>query len=290
MAQVDELMVVLDADPTGLEDGLKSAGNATEDFTQQQQANSLAAMENLARQEAMVGSLNQVTGGYGKAVGAAQKLGLVNEEQFAALEKSRAAMELIAGPLEVFIALKKFAAESGVSMRENILENLSEDQKMQRESDANIVISDMDILNEAINNANAIKTSRTTLDLPNVAGDSESLDKIPARVEAFKRQHVDILSKLIDQDIFWAGEGSADDHPLQLLKNATSLSDKYRHLQTLANTYIGSDGTKLLPNKVSEMWNNDEEQIDIFYNLLQSFNSLLVLNPLPAYGKKDIGK
>jgi len=110
MAQVDELMVVLDADPTGLEDGLKSAGNATEDFTQQQQANSLAAMENLARQEAMVGSLNQVTGGYGKAVGAAQKLGLVNEEQFAALEKSRAAMELIAGPLEVFIALKKFAA------------------------------------------------------------------------------------------------------------------------------------------------------------------------------------
>ena len=110
MAQVDELMVVLDADPTGLESGLKSAGDATDVFSQQQQANSLAAMENLARQEAMVGSLNQVTGGYGKAVGAAQKLGLVNEEQFAALEKSRAAMELIAGPLEVFIALKKFAA------------------------------------------------------------------------------------------------------------------------------------------------------------------------------------
>ena len=110
MTAVDELMVVLDADPTGLEDGLKSAGDATDDFTQQQQANSLAAMENLARQEAMVGSLNQVTGGYGKAIGASQKLGLVNEEQFAALEKSRAAMELIAGPLEVFIALKKFAA------------------------------------------------------------------------------------------------------------------------------------------------------------------------------------
>jgi len=110
MTTVDELMVVLDADPTGLEDGLKSAGDATDDFTQQQQANSLAAMENLARQEAMVGSLNQVTGGYGKAIGASQKLGLVNEEQFAALEKSRAAMELIAGPLEVFIALKKFAA------------------------------------------------------------------------------------------------------------------------------------------------------------------------------------
>tara|TARA_R100000963_G_C4613621_1_gene83242 strand:- start:118 stop:792 length:675 start_codon:yes stop_codon:yes gene_type:complete len=110
MATVDELMVVLDADPTGLEDGMKRAADSTDDFSQQQQAASLATMENLARQEAMVGSLNQVTGGYGKAVGAAQKLGLVNEEQFAALEKSRAAMELIAGPLEVFIALKKFAA------------------------------------------------------------------------------------------------------------------------------------------------------------------------------------
>jgi len=110
MAQVDELMVVLDADPTGLEEGMDRAADATEDFTQEQQAASLATMENLARQEAMVGSLNQVTGGYGKAIGAAQKLGLVNEEQFAALEKSRAAMELIAGPLEIFIALKKFAA------------------------------------------------------------------------------------------------------------------------------------------------------------------------------------
>ena len=188
-----------------------------------------------------------------------------------------------------FDALKKFAVESGASMRENVMENLSEDQKMQRESDANIIISDIDILNEAINNANAISTNKTKLGLPNIAGESESLDKIPARVEAFKRQHVDILSKLIDQDIFWAGEGSADDHPLQLLKNATSLSDKYRHLQTLAKTYIGSDGTRLLPKKVSDMWSNDEEQIDIFYNLLQSFNSLLVLNPIPAYDKKDIG-
>tara|TARA_R110002073_G_scaffold225219_1_gene386025 strand:- start:989 stop:1663 length:675 start_codon:yes stop_codon:yes gene_type:complete len=110
MVQVDELMVVLDADPTGLEEGMNRATNSTEDFVQEQQAASLATMENLARQEAMVGSLNQVTGGYGKAIGASQKLGLVNEEQFAALEKSRAAMELIAGPLEIFIALKKFAA------------------------------------------------------------------------------------------------------------------------------------------------------------------------------------
>ena len=109
MATVDELMVVLDADPTGLEEGMNKASDATDDFTQQQQAASLATMENLASQEAMVSSLNQVTGGYGKMIGASQKLGLVNEEQFKKLEQSRAAMEMIAGPMEIFIALKKLA-------------------------------------------------------------------------------------------------------------------------------------------------------------------------------------
>ena len=57
----------------------------------------------------MVSSLNQVTGGYGKMIGASQKLGLVNEEQFKKLEQSRAAMEMIAGPMEIFIALKKLS-------------------------------------------------------------------------------------------------------------------------------------------------------------------------------------
>ena len=109
MATVDELMVVLDADPSGLEEGMNKASDATDDFTQSQGEASLATMEQLARQEAMVSSLNQVTGGYGKMVGAAQKLGLVNEAQFEALEKSRAAMELIAGPMEIFIALKKLS-------------------------------------------------------------------------------------------------------------------------------------------------------------------------------------
>jgi|TARA_R100000049_G_C1948542_1_gene94818 hypothetical protein len=107
MVAVDELMVVLDADPTGLEEGMGRAAQSTDDFTQAQQAASLATMEQLARQEAMVGSLNQVIGGYGKMGGAAQKLGIINEEQFQQFEKSRAALELMVGPMEIFIALKK---------------------------------------------------------------------------------------------------------------------------------------------------------------------------------------
>ena len=107
MVAVDELMVVLDADPTGLEEGMDRAAQSTDEFAQAQQAASLATMEQLARQEAMVGSLNQVIGGYGKMGGAAQKLGIINEEQFQQFEKSRAALELMVGPMEIFIALKK---------------------------------------------------------------------------------------------------------------------------------------------------------------------------------------
>ena len=114
MVAVDELMVVLDADPTGLEEGMGRAAQSTDDFTQAQQAASLATMEQLARQEAMVGSLNQVIGGYGKMGGAAQKLGIINEEQFQQFEKSRAAMELMAGPMEIFIALKKLQTAATV--------------------------------------------------------------------------------------------------------------------------------------------------------------------------------
>jgi len=107
MATVQEVQVVMDADPSGLEDGMNRASDATDDFSQSQSAASLATMEQLARQEAMVSSLNQVIGGYGKMGGAAQKLGILNEEQFKQFEKSRAAMELLAGPMEIIIALKK---------------------------------------------------------------------------------------------------------------------------------------------------------------------------------------
>ena len=107
MATVQELNVVMDADPSGLENGMNRASDATDEFTQSQAEASLATMEQLARQEAMVSSLNQVIGGYSKMGGAAQKLGIINEEQFKQFEKSRAALELLAGPMEIMIALKK---------------------------------------------------------------------------------------------------------------------------------------------------------------------------------------
>ena len=66
MAVVEELGIILEADPTGLEEGLDRANQKTKEFEENQQAASLATLENIARQEALVSSLNQISGGFAK--------------------------------------------------------------------------------------------------------------------------------------------------------------------------------------------------------------------------------
>ena len=109
MVVVEELGIVLEADPTGLEEGLDRANQKTKEFEENQQAASLATLENIARQEALVSSLNQISGGYAKTVAAAQELNIINEEQAKTANKVRFGFELIAGPLEVAIALQKLS-------------------------------------------------------------------------------------------------------------------------------------------------------------------------------------
>jgi hypothetical protein len=109
MAVVEELGIILEADPTGLEEGLDKANQKTKEFEDSQAAASLAMMENIAKQEAMVSSLNQISGGYAKTITAAQELNFVNEEQAKSLMKARFAFEIIAGPMEVFVAVQKLS-------------------------------------------------------------------------------------------------------------------------------------------------------------------------------------
>jgi hypothetical protein len=109
MAVVEELGIILEADPTGLEEGLERANQKTKEFEDSQAAASLAMMENIAKQEAMVSSLNQISGGYAKTITAAQELNFVNEEQAKSLMKARFAFEIIAGPMEVFVAVQKLS-------------------------------------------------------------------------------------------------------------------------------------------------------------------------------------
>jgi len=109
MVVVEELGILLEADPTGLEEGLERANQKTKEFEEQQKLASLQMLENIAKQEAMVSSLNQISGGYAKTITAAQELNFVNDEQAKSLMKARFAFEIIAGPMEVFVAVQKLS-------------------------------------------------------------------------------------------------------------------------------------------------------------------------------------
>ena len=107
MAVVDELGIVVEADTRGLEEGLEKATKKTKEFEEQTEQSSLKTLESLAAQEALVSSLNQISGGYAKTVTAAQELNIINEEQAKSYMQLRFAFELLAGPMEVFIAIQK---------------------------------------------------------------------------------------------------------------------------------------------------------------------------------------
>ena len=62
MVVVEELGILLEADPTGLEEGLEKATQKTKEFEEQTEKSSLKMLEAIAKQEAMVSSLNQVAG------------------------------------------------------------------------------------------------------------------------------------------------------------------------------------------------------------------------------------
>ena len=124
MVQVDELGIVLEAYTRGLEEGLEKATQKTKEFEKSTGDASLKTMESLAVQEAMVSSLNQISGGFAKATAAASELGFINEEQTKSLNKARFAFELVAGPVEVAIALQKlYSITSLATIKAKIMES-----------------------------------------------------------------------------------------------------------------------------------------------------------------------
>ena len=82
-------------------------------------------LEAIAKQEAMVSSLNQVAGGFAKTTGAARQLGIVNEEQEVALNKVRFAFELVSGPMEIYIAFSKLSTVVNFAEAKSKLANAS---------------------------------------------------------------------------------------------------------------------------------------------------------------------
>jgi hypothetical protein len=125
MTVVDELGIVLEAYTRGLEEGLEKATKKTKEFEEQTEQSSLKMLEAIAKQEAMVSSLNQVAGGYAKTTAAAKELGFVNEEQEKALNKVRFAFELVSGPMEIYIAFSKLSTVVNFAEAKSKLANAS---------------------------------------------------------------------------------------------------------------------------------------------------------------------
>jgi len=124
MVQVDELGIVLEAYTKGLEEGLEKASQKTKEFEKSTGDASLKTMEMLAVQEAMVSSLNQISGGMAKSTAAASELGLISEDTTKSLNKARFAFEVIAGPIEIAIALQKlYSITSLATIKTKILES-----------------------------------------------------------------------------------------------------------------------------------------------------------------------
>ena len=117
MAEIDRLEVVLSAQPHAdkYAADMKKAEGATDQFADSTAEASLQSINQLQQLEALSSGVNGLVGGYSKMIAATERLGLVNEEQFKMLQKTQGAMELIAGPIEIIIALKKLSAVASMA-------------------------------------------------------------------------------------------------------------------------------------------------------------------------------
>ena len=125
MAIIDTLTMLLEADPTKLEEGLDKATEKSKEFKEEQEEIDKKMLENIARQEAMVSSLNQISGGFAKTTAAARELGFVNEEQEKTLNKVRFGFEMVAGPMEMYIAFSKISTVVNFAEAKSKLANAS---------------------------------------------------------------------------------------------------------------------------------------------------------------------
>ncbi len=114
MPEVDRLQIVLDADTGEYVRDMDDAEKATREFAEESEKATLQNIEMMVALEGLSGGLNQVVGGYSKSIASAQQLGIVNEQQYKTLEKFRYQMELVAGPMEVVIALNKLDASTKI--------------------------------------------------------------------------------------------------------------------------------------------------------------------------------
>ena len=104
MTTVDALNIVMEADTTNFQAGMRQAESSTADLRKEQDSAAFQAQVLMGAMEQLTSGLNGLVGGYSKSINAAKDLNMVNEEQYESLLKTQKQMELVIGPLELVIS------------------------------------------------------------------------------------------------------------------------------------------------------------------------------------------
>jgi|TARA_R100001163_G_C5048574_1_gene185596 ethanolamine utilization microcompartment shell protein EutS len=102
MAEQYVISVVLEGNASSMNNASKQVVSGQKQVKQSTEAANIAFLAQIARYQAMTAALNQTVGGFNKLAGGLDRLGW--KEQAAMIRKGTAALEIIAGPAEIYLA------------------------------------------------------------------------------------------------------------------------------------------------------------------------------------------
>ena len=101
------ISVVLEGKAGGAKRAIKGASDAEGELERETLAANVAFVTQLARMEALTSGINQTIGGIDKMTGGLERTGVISKEGAENMRKFTGALQIMAGPMEVAIALKK---------------------------------------------------------------------------------------------------------------------------------------------------------------------------------------
>ena len=101
------ISVVLEGKAGSAKSAIKGAADAEQELQNKTIAANVAFVTQLARMEALTSGLNQTIGGIDKMTGGLERTGVLSKEGAEKMRKFTGALQAMAGPMEVAIALKK---------------------------------------------------------------------------------------------------------------------------------------------------------------------------------------
>ena len=101
------ISVVLEGKAGGAKRAIKGASDAEGELQNKTLAANVAFVTQLARMEALTSGINQTIGGIDKMTGGLERTGVISKEGAENMRKFTGALQIMAGPMEVAIALKK---------------------------------------------------------------------------------------------------------------------------------------------------------------------------------------